>query len=44
MEKYRRVMSHDAEEWSKEKLIHEKKQFLCGGIELKESVEGTLEV
>ena len=37
-------MSHDTEEWSKEKLILEKYTFLCDGIDLKQSVEGTFKV
>ena len=44
MKKYRRVMSHDTEEWSNEKLILEKYEFLCNAIDLKWSVEGTLKV
>ena len=44
MKKYRRVMSHDTEEWSKEKLILENYTFLRDAIELKQSVEGTLKV
>ena len=34
MSKYRRVMSHDTEEWFKEKLILEKFAFLCDVIDL----------
>ena len=41
--KYGRFMSHDTEEWSKEKLIYEKYAFLCDAIYLKHSAEGTLE-
>ena len=45
MKKYRRVMPHDTENWSKEKLILEKYAFfVCNAIGLKESVEGTLKV
>ena len=44
MKKYRRVISHDKEEWSKEKLILENYTFLLDAIELKQSVEGTLKV
>ena len=41
MKKYRGVISHYTEEWSKEKKnIH----FLCDAIDLKQSVEGTLKV
>ena len=32
------------EEWSKEKLILEKTHFWCNAIELKQAVEGTLQV
>ena len=38
------VMSYDAEEWFKEKLIPQKCAFLCNAIDLKQSVEGTLKV
>ena len=44
MSKYRRVMSHDTEEWFKEKLILEKFAFLCDVIDFKQSREGTLRV
>ena len=45
MEKYRRIMSHDTEEWSKDKLILEKYAFfVCDTIGLKQSAEGTLKV
>ena len=39
---YRRVMTHNTKEWSKEKLILKKYAFLCDKIDLKQSVEGTL--
>ena len=42
---YRRVMSHDTEERSKEKLILEKYTFfVCDAIDLKQSAEGSLKV
>ena len=44
MKMYRRVKSHDIEEWSKEKLILEKYAFFCDAIDLKKSVENTFKV
>ena len=44
MKKYRRVMSHDTKEWSKENLILEKCAFLCDAKDLKQSVKGTLKM
>ena len=43
MKKYRRVMSHDTEKWSKEKVILEKYAYFvwCNRLQ---SVEGTLKV
>ena len=42
MKKYRKIMSYDTEEWSKEELILE--NFLWDAIDFKQSVEGTLKV
>ena len=44
MKNYRRVMSQNTEEWSKEKLVLEKYAFFCDAIDLKQSVEGTLKL
>ena len=37
-------MSHDAEEWFKEKLILKKYVFLCNATDLKQSVEDAFKV
>ena len=37
-------MSHDTEDWFKEKLINGKYAFFCDAIDLKQSVEGTLKL
>ena len=44
MKKYRRVMSHGTEKWSKEKLISQIHAFLSDAIDLKQSVKGTFKV
>ena len=37
-------MTHDAEEWFKEKLILKKYVFLCNATDFKQSVEGTFKM
>ena len=44
MKKFRRVMSHDTEEWFKEKLILVKYAFLSDVIDFNQSAEDTLKV
>ena len=44
MKKFRRVMSHDTEEWFKEKLILVKYAFLCDVTDFNQSAEDTLKV